>query len=111
MIPKKRTRLSFLVLKTRRLFFWWLTGCVLTLSSVYLFQMNHVAMQGYVLTRATQENASLTATMGQLDAQIARLETREYIAKLSEKNQMVMRERGRFVILKQTFTAQKESGL
>ncbi len=111
MPPKKRTRLSFLVLKTQRLLFWWMTGCAITLSSVYLFQMNNVAMQGYVLTRATQENAALSATIGQLDAQIARLETSEYISKLSEKNQMVMRERGRFVVLKQTFTAQKQRGL
>jgi len=68
-------------------------------------------MQGYVLTRETQENAALSATVGQLDAQIARLETREYVEKLSEKSQMVMRERGRFVILKPAFTAQKPRGL
>ncbi|MCF7905886.1 hypothetical protein K9L63_01705 [Candidatus Gracilibacteria bacterium] len=107
MIPKKRIRLSFLVQKTQKLLFWWLSGCAITLASVYLFQMNHVSMQGYVLTRETQENAKLSAKMGQLDAQIARLETREYVLKVSEKEQMIARTREQFIVLKDTFTAQK----
>jgi len=107
MITKKRIRLSFLVQKTQKLLFWWLIGCAITLASIYLFQMNHVAMQGYVLTRETQENAELSAKIGQMNAQIARLETREYVLKLSEKEQMVAKNRGQFLVLKEVFTAQR----
>ncbi len=104
---KKRIHLSFLVAKTQKLLFWGLVGFALFLFGIYLFWMNRIAMQGYVLTKFTEKNADLSSTIEQLDARIARFETREYIAKRSEGENMIVRGRQHFVVVKNVFTAQK----
>ncbi len=104
---KKRIRLSFLVAKTQKLLFWGLVGFALFLFGVYLFWMNRIAMQGYVLTKFTEKNAELSSTIEQLEATLARFETREYIAKKSAETGMVTKGRQKFVIVHKTLTAQK----
>jgi hypothetical protein len=104
---KKRIRLSFLVAETQKLLFWVLVGFALLLFGIYLFWMNRIAMQGYVLTKFSEKNAELSSTIEQLEARIARFETREYVAKRSESVNMVVRGRQHFVVVKKTLTAQK----
>jgi len=104
---KKRIRLSFLVAKTQRMFFTLLYGIAIALACVYLFWLNHLAMQGYILTKITEESFQLTSELEQIDAKIAHFQTREYVTKMSDKNQMVQRRGQRFVVVKDVFTAQK----
>ena len=104
---KKRIQLSFLVAKTEKLLFWGLVGVALFLFGIYLFWMNPIAMQGYVLTKFAEKNAELSSTIEQLDARAARFETREYVAKRSESVNMVARGRQNFVVVKKTLTASK----
>jgi len=82
-------------------------GFALFLFGVYLFGMNRIAMQGYVLTKFTEKNAELSSNIEQLEATIARFETREYITKKSESKKMVSRGRQKFVVIHETLTAQK----
>lgn len=105
----KRVRLSFLAAKTQKMLFWFLSALVLILSCVYLFWLNHLSMQGYILSHITAEGHDISAEVERLDARIAKLQTREYIAKMSESetSPMVLRQRQRFVVVRDVFTAQK----
>ncbi|MCF7917509.1 hypothetical protein K9L27_00690 [Candidatus Gracilibacteria bacterium] len=87
--------------------FYLLCSIALALACVYLFQMNHLGMQGYILSKVTEKNAEITNTLQKIDAQITRLETREYVSKLSEQDAMVVRQQNQYIVMKQTFTAQK----
>ena len=105
---KKRVRLSFLAARAQKLLFWVLCGIAFALGCMYLFLMNRVAMQGYVLSKVTQQNATLASDHERLEAQIARFQTREYILKMSEKNLMIGQQRPGFITVKQNvLTAQR----
>jgi hypothetical protein len=103
----KRIRLSFLVARTQKLLFSLLGITAITLACVHLFLMNNLSMKGYILSKITARNAELTTTIQKLDAQVARFETREYVEKLSDQSPMVHRVENKFLVMKQTFTAQK----
>ena len=106
-IRKKRVRISFLVLRTQRLLLLILGGFTILLASIYLFLMNRLAMQGYVLTIETEKHLQLSNELGKLDAQIARYETREYVSESTQAKIMVQRETRKFVVMKNNYTAQK----
>jgi len=107
MSSKKRVRISFLVARTEKFLFWWLSGVALLLACSYLFWLNKVGMQGYVLSKTTEKHFELSSNLEQINAEIARHQAGGYIDKMSKKNAMINRDWQRFVVIKDTFTAQK----
>ncbi len=103
----KRVQLSFLVAKTQKLLFGVLMTLAFLLASAYLFLMNKVSMEGYVLSKEAEHNTELSSELEQLESQIAQRETQEYVAKMSDANAMLVRGRQNFVVLRPIFTAQK----
>ncbi|MDM8539037.1 hypothetical protein QUF70_19980 [Desulfobacterales bacterium HSG17] len=106
-IRKKRVRISFLVLRTQRLLLLFLGGLAILFASIYLFLMNRLAMQGYVLTVETEKHLRLAEDIEKVEAQIARYETREYVSESTKTKIMVQREKKRFVFIKPNYTAKK----
>ena len=87
--------------------FWLLAGIALLLASVYLFLMNHLAMQGYVLRRETEKSLDIAILLEQLDSQVTRHETHKFLTETLYVKQMTSRERRKFVVMRlQTLTAQ-----
>jgi hypothetical protein len=105
---KKRVRLSFLVARTQQLLFFFLGGFTVLLAAIYLFLMNRLAMQGYILSMETEKHLNLASELGKVESQIARYETREYVSESAQAKVMVQRERQRYLVMKQQLTAQKE---
>ncbi|MCF7812147.1 hypothetical protein K9M59_00895 [Candidatus Gracilibacteria bacterium] len=103
----KRIRLSFLAARTQKLLFSVLCGFALTLACVQLFLMNNLSMKGYILSKITEEQSQITSELQKLDAQVARFETREYVSRQSEQKTMIVRHYQRYMVMKDTFTAQK----
>ncbi len=106
-IRTKRIRLSFLARRTQELLFWVLGICAISLAAVYLFLMNHLSMAGYILTVETERSKEVGTMMDQIETQIARYETRKYVAGMPETKKMIVRKRQKFLVLKPRFTAKK----
>jgi len=103
----KRIRLSFLARRTQELLFWVLGICAISLASVYLFLMNHLSMEGYILTVETEQSKEVGAEMDKIETQVAKYETRKYVAGMTETKNMVIRKQQNFLVLKPKFTAQR----
>ena len=80
---------------------------VLLVGASHLFLLNRVSMKGYRLSKISEQHIHLASFEEQLDARIAHLQTREYLADLDQLEVMIYRERGNFVVIKEAFTAQK----
>ena len=107
MTKRRRIRLSFMVAKTRRLMIGFFGVVVLLVGASHLFLLNRVSMKGYRLSKISEQHIHLASFEEQLDARIAHLQTREYLADLDQLEVMIYRERGNFVVIKEAFTAQK----
>jgi len=105
---KKRVRLSFLVARTQSFLFWFLAGLALLLGAIYLFLMNRVSMQGYVLSIEMEKSREISSNLEQLDAKIARHETRKYLSDSMYSKDMIVREQQNYFVMKPQFTAFKE---
>ncbi len=103
----KRIQLSFLARQTQELLFLVLGICAISLAAVYLFLMNRLSMEGYILTVETERSKEVGSEMDKVETQVARYETRKYIAEMPETKEMVIRQRQNFLVLKPRFTAKK----
>jgi len=110
MTSRRRVRLSFMVAKTRRLMIGFFSVVVLVVGASHLFLLNKVSMKGYRLSKISEEHIHLASLEEQLDARIAHLQTREYLADLEQVEGMAYRGKGNFVVIKESFTAQKGVG-
>ena len=106
-VRSQRVRLSFLVLRTQRMLLLFLCGVAFLLGTTYLFVLNRVALNGYILTIQTETRAELLTEVEKLDAQIAFRQTQTYLSKSKIANDMILRVQPRYVVLRQTYTAQK----
>lgn len=107
MLTPKRYRLSLLARHTQRMLFGLLAGLALTLFIAQLFAMNHLSMSGYVLTKELTLRTELADRHEKLDAAIAKAQTQEYVHKTSQKEQLVVKDNQRFVVIPSRFTAQR----
>lgn len=107
MVAQRRKQLSFWVRYTNRLLLSIAGVMAITIGMVYLFFLNQVSMRGYVLNKELQKNDVITSEKSQLVAQIARMETREYLSKKDYAKVMVQRESSQYFVRRDKFTAQK----
>ncbi len=107
MMPRRRVRLSFAIAKTWRLLTAFSVLVVLCLGASYLFLLNSVSMKGYRLSKIAEQHMHLLSQEEQLDAKLAHFQTRQYLSDRKQTESMVYREKGNFVVIKETFTAQK----
>ncbi len=109
MLIPKRYRLSLLARRTQQMLFGLLISLALTLFIAQLFVMNHLAMSGYVLTKELALRSKLTDRHEKLDAAIAKVQTQEFVYKISQKELLVAKNSQRFVMVPNRYTAQKEA--
>lgn len=107
-IKNKRVQFSTVAKKTHQSLLLMMIIASGVLFVVHLFLMNHVMIKGVVITEATKENIALKEKSEILEAQMARLQTQEFLGKASDKNNLVFREQtSRFVIIPaERYTAQ-----
>ncbi|HEY5713775.1 MAG TPA: hypothetical protein VIT68_00280 [Candidatus Gracilibacteria bacterium] len=77
----RRSPLSIVALRTHRALVFLLGFGAVGLFASYLFLMNHLSMQGYVLSKTMEEHQVLSQQEGELEAILAKSEAREYIQK------------------------------
>lgn len=106
-IRKKRFHLSLIAEQTRKMLFYFLSFCAISLFILHLFLMNHLSMRGYILTRETKTNQTLILENERLEANIARMQTQTFLTKTDSTKQLVFKEKQKFVIIPVRFTAQK----
>lgn len=81
---RKRVLFSFVVARTHKMFVFFLALCAIVLFCLYLFLLNRVALQGYILTKEAERKTDILRQIGTLDSSLARLDTREYLLKKSD---------------------------
>ncbi len=89
LFSSKRNRLSTLAAQTQKLLFYFCFTVAIVLGSIHLFVMNYVSMQGYVFTKENEKQIQLAQRINQLDAQIAQIESREYLSKTKHLKAMI----------------------
>ncbi len=105
-IRKKRFHLSLMVNQTRKMLLIFLGSVAIGLFILQLFLMNNVALRGYALSKLIEQNAQLSQKMEQLDVQLARLQTQEFIAKVKTTKTMVEKNKTQqYVFISNKFTA------
>lgn len=105
---RNRKPLSIVALRTHKALFYLLCILASILFVTYLFLMNYLSMEGYILSRVTEEGLELSQELEILDSNIARIQSREFVAKSSGNSQLVSQGPWRtYVVIPRTFTAQK----
>ena len=107
MLKPRRYRLSLLARRTQQMLFGLLIGLALTLFVAQLFVMNHLSMSGYVLSRELTLRTELADRDEKLEAAIAKAQTQEFVHKTSQREQLVVKDNQRFVVIPNRFTAQQ----
>lgn len=107
MLIPKRYRLSLLARRTQQMLFGLMFSLALTLFVAQLFVMNRLSMSGYVLTVELSERTKLADQHEKLDAAIAKAQTQEFVYKTSQKEQLVVKDNQRFVVVPNRYTAQQ----
>jgi hypothetical protein len=107
MLTPKRYRLSLLARRTQHMLFGLLAGLALTLFVAQLFVMNYLSMSGYRLTIELTERSTLADKHEKLDAAIAKAQTQEFVYKAGQREQLVVKDNQRFVVVPNRYTAQQ----
>ena len=105
---RRRSPLSIIALRTHKVLVWAMGLGAVSLFASYLFLMNHLSMQGYLLTKEMEEHALLSRNLDQLEAELAQTESREYIQKApAGKSLMAQGHAKTYVIIPSSLTARK----
>jgi cell division protein FtsB len=106
--PHKRVLFSAIAKKTHQTLLLTILVASGVLFIMHLFLMNHVMIKGIVITEAARENITLKEQTEQLDAQIARLQTQEFLGKASNRNNLIFREPTHYYVIvpAERYTAQ-----
>ncbi len=105
-IRKKRFHLSLVVNQTRKMLLVFLGSIAIGLFILQLFLMNNIALRGYALSKLVKQNAQLSQSTEQLDVQLARLQTQEFITKINATKQLVEKNiTQQYVFISNKFTA------
>jgi len=107
---RRQKPLSLVAIRTHRALML-LMSCVASVMFVaYVFLMNHLSMQGYVLGVEAEKNLKLITSLDQIEAQVARIQTREFVAKSVGEDQMVASIGKNFMVVPNVMTAQRDLG-
>ncbi len=98
LFAKKRSRLSLVALQTQRLLLGFCFAFAIFLGSLQLFLMNYVHMQGYVFTKENEKSMEIAQIINQLDAQIAKAQSRDFISKTPQSKEMIVQPSPQFFI-------------
>ena len=104
---RKKIPLSLIIKNTKQVLTTYLGLLVFVLSAFYLFGMNNVAMQGYILTQEAQNNRKITMELERLDSKIVQLDTKAFLTEKTEASLMVYNNTKDFFVYKNSYTAKK----
>ena len=105
---RKRFNLSLAARQTQTMLIGLFVSTVLVLFVTQLFLLNQLSTAGYRLTQAVEKKTELVDEMEKVDAEIARIQTQEFVTKTTAiKHQMVAKEGQQFVQIPLRFTAKK----
>jgi len=111
-VRKKRFHLSLVVNQTRKILLIFLGSIAIGLFIFQLFLMNNLALRGYTLSKLVEQNSQLSQQTEQLDVQLARLQTQEFVAKINTTKQMVAKNiTQQYVFVSNKFTAGVDLGV
>lgn len=102
---KKRFHLSLVVNQTQQMLFILLGGLVIGLFILQLSLMNTLAVSGFSLSQSIEKHRSLLQETEQIDVQLARLQTQEFVSKVKTTQYMVNKGYQRFVYIPNSLTA------
>jgi len=97
------------MIKTQRMLSLFLLGLILILGTTYLFLLNQVSMNGYVLSQITDDRTELAQALDKIDTQIQFRQTADYIADAHQVQIMEVHTQPTYAVIKRTYTAQKAS--
>lgn len=72
-----------------------------------LFLMNKLSMEGYVMTRQLEFKKDLVQESELIEAEIARMQTQDFVSKTTSQYQFIAKDNSRFVYVPLLMTAQK----
>lgn len=103
----RRKPLSLTALRTHRALLVLMGSVASMLFIGYVFLMNHLSMQGYLLSVESEKHITLSQDLEQIEARVARIQTHEYINKSIKGDVMVAQELKSFLVVPDTVTARK----
>ncbi len=104
---RRRKPLSLTAIHTHRALML-LLGIITSLLFIgYVFLMNHLSMQGYILSRESEKHIQISSKLEQIEAKMAHSQASEYIAKSSVSKPMVVQARKSYVVVPNTVTARR----
>ncbi len=96
-----------MALQTQKMLLGLLIFFSLSLFLGQLFLMNKFSMEGYMMTKQLKEKKELIVENELIDAEIARLQTQDFVAKTTDKYGFITKEKQTFVYIPLRVTAQK----
>jgi len=98
-MAKNRAQLSFLILKTQKIFGIFAIFLCAIFGFLYLFFANQMLSNGYFLTKISEKNRQIILEIEKIDARIAQLESREFILNNKKVKNLPTAEKEKFLIL------------
>ncbi len=102
---KKRFHLSLVVAQAHKMLFTLLGVLVIGLFILQLSLMNTLAVRGFALSQNIEKHKQLLQKTEQIDVQLARLQTQEFVSKVKTTQYMVNKGFQRFVYIPTSLTA------
>ncbi len=103
----RRPHLRSIAFQAQQMLFGLLIAFSLGLFLTQLFLMNRLSMEGYVMTRALEDKKDLVAENEVVEAEIARLQTQDFVSKTTTKYHFIAKDRQEYVYVPLLMTAQK----
>ena len=103
----RRKPLSLTALRTHRALLILMGSVASTLFIGYVFLMNHLSMQGYLLSIESENLIDLSQELGQLESRVARIQTHEFITKSVGTQSMLAQEFKSYLVVPNIVTARK----